>query len=123
MVQQYVFAQLESFGYRVLPAANAAEALSIVDSGQPFDLLFTDIVMPGAMNGFELADEVLVRKPLTKVLFTTGFQDGIIERHGPLAPGTLLLAKPYQRGELASKIRDALRFEPAWRMAEIRRNA
>jgi CheY-like chemotaxis protein len=120
MVQKYVFAQLESFGYRVLPAANAAEALAIVDSGQPFDLLFTDIIMPGAMNGFELADEVVARKPDTKVLFTTGFED---ERHGPLASGTLLLAKPYQRGELASKIRDALRAGPAWRTTEVRRQA
>ena len=123
MVQKFVFTQLESFGYKVLLAANAAEALSIVDSGQPFDLLFTDIIMPGPMNGVELANEVVARKPGTKVLFTTGFEDGTIGRHGPLAPGTLLLAKPYQRGDLASKIRDALRSDPIWRTTEVRRQA
>jgi PAS domain S-box-containing protein len=123
MVQQYVFAQLESLGYRVLPASNAAEALSIVESGQPFDLLFTDIIMPGSMNGFELANEVLTRRPGMKVLFTTGFEDGMIDRHGPLAPGAILLAKPYQRGELAGKLRDALQSATIPPTTEARRRA
>jgi CheY-like chemotaxis protein len=118
--QNFIFAQLEILGYRVLRATNAAEALKIVDAGQPFDLLFTDVVMPGAMNGFELADEVVARKPGTRVLFTTGFEDSNIKRHGPVAPG-LLLAKPYLRSELASKIREALRREPTWLTTETRR--
>jgi PAS domain S-box-containing protein len=123
MVQKYVFAQLEGLGYKVLLAGNAAEALSIVDNGQPFDLLFTDIIMPGPINGFQLAKAVAARRPGIKVLFTTGFEDGTFESDGPLAPDTLLLAKPYQRNELAGKIRDALRSEPMSQAAEAKRRA
>lgn len=64
--------------------------------------------MPGAMNGFQLATEMLTRRPELKVLFTSGFDDGTIVRHGRLAKGKSLLAKPYRRAELARKLRDAL---------------
>ena len=63
LVRDYVLTQLQSLGYVTLDAANAAEALAIVDAGQPFDLLFTDVIMPGAMNGRQLADEIETRKP------------------------------------------------------------
>jgi DNA-binding LytR/AlgR family response regulator len=85
--------------------------------------LFTDIIMPGPMNGFQLAKAVAARRPGIKVLFTTGFEDGTFESDGPLAPDTLLLAKPYQRNELAGKIRDALRSEPMSQAAEAKRRA
>src|SRR5437868_4820365 len=57
LVREYVLAQLRSLGYVTREAANAAEALALVDAGHPFDLLFTDVIMPG-MNGRQLADEV-----------------------------------------------------------------
>ncbi len=63
-VRQYVTVQLESLGYKVIPAANATEALAIAAEGRPFDLLFTDIVMAGGMNGRELAEQmVTARRP------------------------------------------------------------
>ena len=123
MVQRYIFAQLETLGYQVLPAGNAAEALSIVDSGQPFDLLFTDIIMPGPMNGLQLAKAVSARRPGVKVLFTTGFEDGTFESEGAVAAGAMLLTKPYQRNELAGKLRDALRSEPISQTAGKKRRA
>ncbi len=63
LVRGYVLAQLHSLGYATLDAANAAEALNIVEAGHPFDLLFTDVIMPGAMNGRQLATEIQKGRP------------------------------------------------------------
>src|SRR6266851_2048640 len=68
-VRVYVVAQLESLGYKAIAASNAAEALAIADGGAEFDLLFTDIVMPGKMNGKQLAERMRLRRPSLRVLF------------------------------------------------------
>ena len=100
--------QLHSLGYVTLDAANAAEALAIVGAGKPFDLLFTDVIMPGTMNGRQLANEVAKAKPGLKVLFTSGYTENAIIHHGRLDSGVLLLAKPYRKSDLAAMIRKAL---------------
>ena len=76
------------------------EALAIVKSGRPFDLLFTDVIMPG-LNGRQLADEILKIKPGMKVLFTSGYTENAIIHHGRLDEGVLLLAKPYRKSDMA----------------------
>jgi PAS domain S-box-containing protein len=108
LVREYVLTQLHSLGYVTLDAANAAEALALVDANRHFDLLFTDIIMPGAMNGRQLADEVERRHPGAKVLYTSGYTENAIIHHGRLDAGVLLLAKPYRKSDLASMIRRAL---------------
>jgi PAS domain S-box-containing protein len=108
LVRGYVLTQLRSLGYVTLEAANAAEALGIVKAGNEFDLLFTDVIMPGAMNGRELADELQKIKPGLKVLYTSGYTENAIIHHGRLDSGVLLLAKPYRKSELAVMIRTAL---------------
>ena len=108
LVREYVLAQLRSLGYVTLDAANAAEALAIVDADGTFDLLFTDVIMPGAMNGRQLADEIEKRRPGLKVLFTSGYTENAIIHHGRLDSGVLLLAKPYRKSDLASMVRTAL---------------
>jgi len=108
LVRNYVIAQLESLGYAVIAAASGAEALAFVDRETRFDLLFTDIVMPGGMNGRELADEVARRRPGTKVLYTSGYTEEAIVHHGRLDPDVALLNKPYRKAELARKIREVL---------------
>ncbi len=108
LVREYVLAQLQSLGYVTLQAANAAEALAIVASGEPFDLLFTDVIMPGKMNGRQLADEVLKTRPDLRVVFTSGYTENAIIHHGRLDLGVLLLAKPYRKSDLARIIRKAL---------------
>ncbi|MEN3286086.1 MAG: hypothetical protein V7634_386 [Bradyrhizobium sp.] len=107
MVRNFVVAQLHSFGYQTITASSGAEALAKVDAGQTFDLLFTDVIMPG-MNGRELAEAVVRRRPGTKVLYTSGYTDNAMIEHGCLAHDALLLAKPYRRSELAQMIRAAL---------------
>ena len=108
LVRDYVLTQLRSLGYVTLEAANAAEALAIVKASHPFDLLFTDVIMPGAMNGRQLADELQRIKPGLKVLFTSGYTENAIIHHGRLDSGVLLLAKPYRKSEMAVMIRTAL---------------
>jgi PAS domain S-box-containing protein len=108
LVRDYVLAQLHSLGYVTLQAANAAEALTIVASGKPFDLLFTDVIMPGKMNGRQLADEVLKTRLDLRVVYTSGYTENAIIHHGRLDSGVLLLAKPYRKSDLARIIRKAL---------------
>ncbi|OKO82049.1 PAS domain S-box protein [Bradyrhizobium sp. AS23.2] len=108
LVRDYVLAQLHSLGYVTLQAANAAEALAIVATGKPFDLLFTDVIMPGKMNGRQLADEVLKMRPDLRVVYTSGYTENAIIHHGRLDSGVLLLAKPYRKSDLARIIRKAL---------------
>jgi PAS domain S-box-containing protein len=107
LVRDYVVAQLRSLGYSTCTAKNAAEALAIVDSTAALDLLFTDVIMPGIMNGRQLADEALRRRPSLKVLFTSGYTENAIVHHGRLDPGVLLLAKPYRKSDLARMVRRA----------------
>ena len=108
LVQGYVIAQLGSLGYRTLVASDGVAALALVDQGVAFDLLFTDMIMPGGMNGRELAEAVLGRREGIKVLYTSGYTDNAIVHDGHLDPGVALLRKPYRKSDLAQKIRDVL---------------
>jgi PAS domain S-box-containing protein len=108
MVRQYVVTQVKSLGYVTLEAANAADALAIIDSNPAIDLLFTDVIMSGTMNGRQLADAATERRPGLKTLFTSGYTENAIIHHGRLDPGVHLLAKPYRKPELARLIRVAL---------------
>ena len=108
MVRRYVMTQIESLGYTTLEAANASEALRIVDEATAIDLLFTDVIMPGGMNGRQLVEEALRRRPNLKTLYTSGYTENAIVHHGRLDSGVLLLVKPYRKAELARMIRLAL---------------
>ncbi|MBW7966562.1 ATP-binding protein [Bradyrhizobium sp. BR 10261] len=107
-VRRYVTVQLESLGYKVVPAANATEALAIAASGTPFDLLFTDIVMAGGINGRELADRMVAARPSLRVLFTSGYAHDSQHAPGSATTGAPLLAKPYRKAELARMLRRSL---------------
>jgi CheY-like chemotaxis protein len=108
MVRSFVIAQLQGLGYTTIAAANGRDALSYVQSGVAFDLLFTDVIMPGGINGRELADEVERLRPDARVLFTSGYTDNAIIHHGRLDDDVLLLSKPYRKSELARMVRFAL---------------
>jgi PAS domain S-box-containing protein len=108
LVRDYVLTQLHSLGYVTLDAANAAEAIALVETGREFDLLFTDVIMPGAMNGRQLANELQKSRSGMKVLFTSGYTENAIIHHGRLDSGVLLLAKPYRKSDMAGMIRKAL---------------
>jgi len=114
LVRGHVVAQLESLGYRTLAAPNGAAALALVDEGARFDLLFTDVIMPGGMSGRQLADELMRRWPSLRVLYTSGYTEDAVVHHGRLDAGVTLLNKPYRKIDLARKVREVLNAtEPA----------
>jgi CheY-like chemotaxis protein len=108
LVRTFVVAQIKSLGYFTVAAVNSAEALVVIDSPQKIDLLFTDMIMPGSMNGRQLADAALQRRASLKVLYTSGYSNEAIIHHGHLEAGVLLLVKPYRKSDLAHMIRAAL---------------
>jgi PAS domain S-box-containing protein len=108
MVRNFVIAQLASLGYDTIVAADSREALALVERGAPFDLLFTDMVLPGGMTGRDLAAAIEQRRPGTKVLYTTGYSDSASLHHGRLGESALLLSKPYRKPQLAQMVRQAL---------------
>jgi len=108
LVREYVVTQIKSLGYKTLAASNAAEALAIIDGPEHIDLLFTDVIIPGGMNGRQLALAALVRRPDLKVLYTSGYTENAIVHHGRLDAGVLLLPKPYLSSDLARMIQTAL---------------
>ena len=108
LVRTFVVGQIQSLGYVALSAVNADAALVIINSAQTIDLLLTDMIMPGSMNGRQLSDAALRRRPSLSVLFTSGYTENTVIHYGRLDAGVLLLAKPYRKSDLARMIRAAL---------------
>ena len=104
-----VIQQLRSLGYTASEAFDGADGLAVFESADPpFDLLLTDVVMPGPLTGRALADKVKILSPKTKVVFMSGYSEDAIIHHGRLDAGVLLLSKPFRKGDLARIIRQAL---------------
>lgn len=105
-VRRYAAEVLKELGYRVLEAGDGQEALE--SDVEAIDLLLTDVVLPGAMNGREIADAVQSRKPGVKVLFTTGYARTAIIHDGRVDADVRLLRKPFTHRELMIKVRQVL---------------
>jgi CheY-like chemotaxis protein len=105
MITRLVATQLRSLGYQVRQAPNASAALDILKAGEPIDLVFADVVMPGQLDGFDLAEEIQAAWPSIKVVLTSGFPGSSHARSNTNIP---LLTKPYHRDELARVLREAL---------------
>lgn len=108
LVRRYAEQQLLGLGFRVLSAGNGNDALALLQQRDDIDLLFTDMVMPGALGGAELAARAKELRPEIKVLFTSGYTENALVHHGRLDKGVLLLGKPYRRAELMAKVRQAI---------------
>jgi CheY-like chemotaxis protein len=106
-VRRVTAARLRSLGYEVIEADNGAAAFPLLAAHPKIAMIFTDVVMPGGMNGDELAEAALAARPDLKVLFTSGYAEPAIARQG-LGAGAWL-RKPYTAAELAEKIREILR--------------
>ncbi|MCC6736434.1 MAG: response regulator [Bauldia sp.] len=102
---------LTAAGYRVIEARTGAEAVARIAEGATPDLLFTDVVLAGGMNGREVADRVTAARPGVKVLFATGYTQNAIVHHGRLDDGVQLISKPFSTNELLSRVAKALRDE------------
>jgi CheY-like chemotaxis protein len=108
LVRTHAGQSLRQLGYRVLSASGGPEALEILRAHPDVDLLFTDVIMPGGMNGPQLAEAAHRLSPGLPVLYTSGYTENAIVHHGRVDPGVNLLHKPYRRETLAAKIRGAL---------------
>ena len=110
-VRELVATSLRHRGFSVLSVPNAEVALQILMEQVKFDLLFTDIVMPGIIDGFELADRAKRLQPDLKILYATGFAH--VSRRSVDTLHGKLIQKPYRPDELASEIRRALETDGA----------
>jgi PAS domain S-box-containing protein len=107
-VRDYTVEMVSDLGYGVLSADDGASALRLLDSHREVSLLFTDVGLPGGMNGRQLAEQALRRQPRLKVLYTTGYARNAIVHHGRLDPGVEVVFKPFTYSDLATKIRRVL---------------
>jgi PAS domain S-box-containing protein len=107
-LRRLVLRQLSQLGYRVEEAENAAAALKFIEEQGPIDLMFTDVVMAGKVDGFDLARIVVDRWPQTKIVTTSGFPDRAVEGDEESAINVRLLSKPYQKEDLARILREVL---------------
>lgn len=111
-IRALIRASLAAYGYTVLDAASAEEALGLLaQHAGPLDLLLTDVVLKGD-SGRTLADRLLAQRPGVKVLYMSGYTDNVISHHGVLEPGLVFLQKPFTPAALARKVREALESRP-----------
>ena len=108
-LRRLVLRQLNELGYRVLEAEDGVAALKILES-EPIDLLFTDVVMPGGLSGYDLGRTAVSRWPTVKVLLTSGFPETRFNGNGNGVPpvNMRLLTKPYRKDDLARALREIL---------------
>ena len=107
-VRNYTVSSLRELGYTVFEAIDGASALEIAEREVRIHLLFTDLGLPGAMDGRALADRVRAIRPSLRILITTAYAGSVLLREGRLAPGVELLSKPFTLAALASRVRELL---------------
>jgi CheY-like chemotaxis protein len=107
-VHSFMVETLRELGYNVVEAPDAPSGLRLLEAHREIDLLFTDVGLPGGMNGRQLAEEAQRRKAGLKVLFTSGYARNAIAHHGRLDPGVELIVKPFTYAALGARIRRIL---------------
>lgn len=108
MVRLYTLTSLRNLGYQVVDCSDGKEALDLLLTGESFDLLFTDVVLPGGISGKQVAERALALLPELKVLYMSGYTENAIVHHGRLDRGVSLLSKPFRLSTLAEKLRSVL---------------
>jgi CheY-like chemotaxis protein len=107
-VRSYATTRVQSLGYTVIAAVDGNDALQKLRADIRVDILFTDIVMPGGINGWELADRARQLRPGLPVLLTSGYALEALVQHGRLHAGAAVLTKPYRKADLARCLREIL---------------
>jgi CheY-like chemotaxis protein len=107
-LRRIVVRQLSEAGYHVLEAPDAVAAMDLIDGSEPIHLLFSDVVMPGEMDGRDLARAAVQRRPLINVLLTSGFPDARLPGTASRSSDSRLLIKPYRKEELLRAVREAI---------------
>ena len=107
-VRSSVIMRVKALGYRVVAAVNGNDALAQLKANPQVDLLFTDIVMPGGMSGWELAEQARQVRPGLPVVFSSGYALETLVDQGRAPAHSIILTKPYRKAELANRLREAL---------------
>lgn len=107
-VRSFSIEILDDLGYRALAAEDGTSALRLLDAHPETKLLFTDVVLPGGLNGRQLAEMAIIRHPDLRVLYTTGYAQNAIIDQGRLDPGVEVVFKPFRYAEVAAKLRRML---------------
>jgi PAS domain S-box-containing protein len=107
-VRSSVIRLIESLGYSVVAAVNGNDALLKLRANPEIDMLFTDIVMPGGINGWELADQARQIRPGLPVVYSSGYALEMLAQQGRAPAQSIILVKPYRKAELAERLREAL---------------
>jgi PAS domain S-box-containing protein len=107
-VRSSVILRVQALGYRVVAAVNGKDALAQLNANPQIDLLFTDIVMPGGMSGWELAEQARQIRPGLPVVFSSGYALETLIEQGRAPAHSIILTKPYRKAELATRLREAL---------------
>ena len=107
-VRALAVALLGNLGYQTLEAATAKAALEVVERSPVIDLLLSDIVLPGGMNGRDLAGAIQRRWPAVKLLYMSGYTEGAISTLARRNGGPRLLQKPFKKADFAAAVRQAL---------------
>jgi PAS domain S-box-containing protein len=107
-VQAYGIAVLKSLGYRPVTASSGKEAIALLEEGLPVDLILTDVVMPGGVSGWDLAERARVLRPGVKIVVASGYAPETISRHHRVDPSVRTVEKPFRKALLARIIRDTL---------------
>jgi CheY-like chemotaxis protein len=108
MVRTTAATILRDLGYHVMEASDGRSALALIESKPPFDLVLTDLVMPGGMTGWDLAQAIWTKQPGSKILFSTGYTDNPIFQSAGGDQRIHLLSKPYGKRALAAKLREVI---------------
>ena len=110
-VRRFSSRVLQKHGFEVVTAASGHEALEAAHGRSDIDLLMTDVMMPG-MNGCQLAEILLARRPSLRVLFVSGYAEDVLATNVGLMPGTAFLGKPFKPKTLVTKVREVLDTSP-----------
>ncbi len=107
-VREIVVNTLRNEGYDVVEAAHGRDAINLLSDGSHYNLLFTDVVLPGGISGFDAAAKAKLMHPDIKVIYATGYADTSMSQTEPSEPDTISLNKPFRQSELLIKIRQVL---------------
>ncbi|MCX7354737.1 MAG: response regulator [Alphaproteobacteria bacterium] len=108
LVRGYIESTLRDLGYTVVGTGAGREALERLNAGLAFDILVTDVILPGGMSGPMIAAEVRKRRAGIKVLYISGYTGDAMQSDGRVMPDAVFLGKPFRQEDLARKLREAL---------------